>query len=339
MEHFMPVRIAISGFGRIGRNVLRALVEAGRKDLEVVAINDLFSAKDNAHLLRHDSVHGRFPGQVKVEGESIDVGSGPIKVLSERDPKKLPWKALGIDIVMECTGIFTDRDKAAAHLEAGAKRVLVSAPSKGADITIVYGVNHDKLKAEHKVVSNASCTTNCLAPVAKVLNDLVGIKSGFMTTIHAYTNDQNVLDQAHKDMRRARAAAVNLIPTSTGAAAAVGLVLPELKGKLDGTAIRVPTPNVSVVDLKFIPGRETAVEEINKVMEQAAKQQLKGILAVTAEPLVSIDFNHDPASATFDLTQTQIVDGRLVRVLAWYDNEWGFSNRMADTAAAMGKLG
>jgi glyceraldehyde 3-phosphate dehydrogenase len=339
MEHFMPVRIAISGFGRIGRNVLRALVEARRKDLEVVAINDLFSAKDNAHLLRHDSVHGRFPGAIKVDGESIDVGSGPIKVLSERDPRKLPWKALDIDIVMECTGIFTDRDKAAAHLEAGAKRVLVSAPSKGADITVVYGVNHDKLKGEHKVVSNASCTTNCLAPVAKVLNDLVGIKSGFMTTIHAYTNDQNVLDQAHKDMRRARAAAVNMIPTSTGAAAAVGLVLPELKGKLDGTAIRVPTPNVSVVDLKFIPGRETSVDEVNKSMEHASRQQLKGILDVTAEPLVSIDFNHNPASATFDLTQTQIVDGRLVRVLAWYDNEWGFSNRMADTAAAMGKLG
>jgi glyceraldehyde 3-phosphate dehydrogenase len=335
----MPVRIAISGFGRIGRNVLRALVENGRKDLEVIAINDLFSAKDNAHLLRYDSVHGRFPGEVKVEGDSIDVGRGPIKVLAERDPKKLPWKALDIDIVMECTGIFTDRDKAAAHLEAGAKRVLVSAPSKGADLTVVYGVNHDKLKPEHKVVSNASCTTNCLAPVAKVLNDLVGIKSGFMTTIHAYTNDQNVLDQAHKDMRRARAAALNMIPTSTGAASAVGLVLPELKGKLDGTAIRVPTPNVSVVDLKMIPGRETSVDEVNKAMEQAAKQQLKGILAVTAEPLVSSDFNHNPASATFDLTQTQIVDGRLVRVLAWYDNEWGFSNRMGDTAVAMGKLG
>ena len=335
----MAVRIAISGFGRIGRNVLRALVEARRKDLQVIAINDLFSAKDNAHLLKYDSVHGRFPGEIKVEGDSIDVGSGPIKVLSERDPKKLPWKALEIDIVMECTGIFTDRDKAAAHLEAGAKRVLVSAPSKGADLTVVYGVNHDKLKPEHKVVSNASCTTNCLAPVAKVLHDLVGIKSGFMTTIHAYTNDQNVLDQAHKDMRRARAAAINMIPTSTGAAAAVGLVLPELKGKLDGTAIRVPTPNVSVVDLKFIPGRETSVEEVNKAMEHAAKQQLKGILDVTNEPLVSIDFNHNPASATFDLTQTQIVDGRLVRVMAWYDNEWGFSNRMADTAAAMGKLG
>jgi len=275
---------------------------------------------------------------VKVDGDSIDVGTGPIKVLAERDPKKLPWKALQIELVMECTGIFTDRDKAAAHLEAGAKRVLVSAPAKGADLTVVYGVNHDKLTRDHKVVSNASCTTNCLAPVAKVLHELVGIKSGFMTTIHAYTNDQNVLDVAHKDMRRARAAAVNLIPTSTGAAAAVGLVLPELKGKLDGTAIRVPTPNVSVVDLKFIPGRETAVEEINKAMEHASRQELKGILAVNNEPLVSIDFNHNPHSSTFDLTQTQIVDGKLVRVLAWYDNEWGFSNRMADTAAAMGKL-
>ena len=335
----MAVRIAISGFGRIGRNILRAIAEAGRKDLQVIAINDLFSAKDNAHLLRFDSVHGRFPGNVKVEGESIDVGFGPIKVLAERDPKKLPWKSLGIDIVMECTGIFTDKEKVAAHLEAGAKRVLVSAPSKGADLTVVYGVNHDKLKAEHKIVSNASCTTNCLAPVAQVLHDLVGIKSGYMTTIHAYTNDQHVLDQAHKDMRRARAAAINIIPTSTGAAAAVGLVLPELKGKLDGTAIRVPVPNVSVVDLKIIPGRETTVEEINKAMEQASQQHLKGILGVTKEPLVSVDFNHNPNSSTFDLTQTQIVDGRLVRVLSWYDNEWGFSNRMADTAVAMGKLG
>ncbi len=334
----MAVRIAISGFGRIGRNILRAIVEANRKDVEIIAINDLFSAKDNAHLLRYDSVHGRFPGEVTVAGDSIDVGSGPIKVLAERDPKKLPWKSLNIDVVMECTGIFTDRDKAAAHLEAGAKRVLVSAPAKGADLTVVYGVNHDKLTRDHKVVSNASCTTNCLAPVAKVLNDLVGIKSGFMTTIHAYTNDQNVLDQAHKDMRRARAAALNLIPTSTGAAAAVGLVLPELKGKLDGTAIRVPTPNVSVVDLKFIPGRETAIDEINTAMHHAAKQELKGILAVSDAPLVSIDFNHNPHSSTFDLTQTQIVDGKLVRVLAWYDNEWGFSNRMADTAVAMGKL-
>jgi glyceraldehyde 3-phosphate dehydrogenase len=334
----MPIKIAISGFGRIGRNVLRAIAEAKRKDVTVVAINDLVSAKDNAHLFKYDSVHGRFPGEVKVDGDILDVGMGPIKVLAERDPKKLPWKDLGIDIVMECTGIFTDKEKAAAHLEAGAKRVLVSAPSKGADLTVVYGVNHDKLKAEHKVVSNASCTTNCLAPVAKVLNDLVGIKSGFMTTIHAYTNDQNVLDQAHKDIRRSRAAALNMIPTSTGAATAVGLVLPELKGKLDGTSIRVPTPNVSVVDLKFIPGRETTVEEINKAMQAASKQQLKGILGVTDEQLVSVDFNHNPNSATFDLTGTQIVDGKLVRVLAWYDNEWGFSNRMADTAVAMGKL-
>ena len=334
----MTLKIAISGFGRIGRNVLRAIAEAKRKDVTVVAINDLVSAKDNAHFFKYDSVHGCFPGEVKVDGDILDVGMGPIKVLAERDPKKLPWKDLGIDIVMECTGIFTDRDKAAAHLEAGAKRVLVSAPSKGADLTVVYGVNHDKLTAEHKVVSNASCTTNCLAPVAKVLNDLVGIKSGFMITIHAYTNDQNVLDQAHKDLRRARAAALNMIPTSTGAASAVGLVLPELKGKLDGTAIRVPTPNVSVVDLCFIPGRETTVEEINKAMQAASKAQLKGILGVTDEPLVSIDFNHNPASSTFDLTGTQIVDGKLVRVLAWYDNEWGFSNRMADTAVAMGKL-
>ncbi len=334
----MATRIAISGFGRIGRNVLRAMVEAGRRDLEVVAINDLVSAKDNAHLFKYDSVHGRFPGTVKVEGDTIDVGTGPIKVLAERDPRKLPWKELDIDIVMECTGIFTDREKAAQHLEAGAKRVLVSAPAKGADLTVVYGVNHDKLTADHKIVSNASCTTNCMAPVAKVINDLCGIKSGFMTTIHAYTNDQNVLDQAHKDIRRARAAAINMIPTSTGAAAAVGLVLPELKGKLDGTAIRVPVPNVSVVDLKFIPGRETSVQEINKAMEHAAAQELKGVLGVTNEPLVSVDFNHNPMSSTFDLTQTQIVDGSLVRVLSWYDNEWGFSNRMADTALAMAKL-
>jgi glyceraldehyde 3-phosphate dehydrogenase len=334
----MAVKVAISGFGRIGRNVLRAIAEAKRKDLQVVAINDLVSAKDNAHLFKYDSVHGRFPGTVKVEGDTLDVGMGPIRVLAERDPRKLPWKDLGIDIVMECTGIFTDRDKAAAHLEAGAKRVLVSAPSKGADLTVVYGVNHDKLKADHKVVSNASCTTNCLAPVAKVLNGLCGIKSGFMTTIHAYTNDQNILDQAHKDMRRARAAALSMIPTSTGAAAAVGLVLPELKGKLDGTAIRVPTPNVSVVDLKIIPGRETSVDEINKAMERAAAQELKGVLAVTNEQVVSIDFNHDPASSTFDLTGTQIVDGGLVRVLSWYDNEWGFSNRLSDTALAMAKL-
>jgi glyceraldehyde 3-phosphate dehydrogenase len=334
----MATRLAISGFGRIGRNVLRAIVEAQRTDLEIVAINDLFSAKDNAHLLRYDSVHGRFPGSVEVSETAIDVGRGPIKVLAERDPRKLPWAALGIDIVLECTGVFTDRERAAAHLEAGAKRVLVSAPSKGADLTVVCGVNEDKLTADHKVVSNASCTTNCLAPVAMVLNELVGIRSGFMTTIHAYTNDQNVLDQAHKDMHRARAAAINIIPTSTGAASAVGLVLPELKGKLDGTAIRVPVPNVSAVDLKVTPGRKTTVAEINAAMEKAASQRLKGILGVSKEPLVSTDFNHNPHSATFDATQTQIVAGELVRVLAWYDNEWGFSNRMADTAAAMGRL-
>ena len=334
----MPVRVAISGFGRIGRNILRAIVEAQRKDLEIVAINDLFSAKEHAHLLRYDSVHGRFPGVVEVHDSAIDVGREPIKVLSERDPRRLPWRSLNVDVVMECTGIFTDRDKAAVHLEAGAKRVLVSAPSKGADLTVVYGVNDDRLTADHKVVSNASCTTNCLAPVAKVLNELVGIKCGFMTTIHAYTNDQQVLDQAHKDMRRARGAAINIIPTSTGAAAAVGLVLPELAGKLDGTAIRVPVPNVSVVDLKILPGRKTSVAEINTAMENASRQRLKGILGVSKEPLVSIDFNHDPHSATFDATQTQIVADELVRVLAWYDNEWGFSNRMADTAVAMGRL-
>jgi glyceraldehyde 3-phosphate dehydrogenase len=334
----MAVRVAISGFGRIGRNILRAIVEQQRTDIEIVAINDLISAKDNAHLLRYDSVHGRFPGTIVVEEQAIDVGRGPIKVLAEREPRKLPWGALGIDVVMECTGIFTDRDRAAAHLEAGAKRVLVSAPSKGADLTVVYGVNEERLSAEHKVVSNASCTTNCLAPVAKVLHELVGIRSGFMTTIHAYTNDQHVLDQAHKDMRRARAAALNMIPTSTGAATAVGLVLPELKGKLDGTAIRVPVPNVSVVDLKITPGRTTSVAEINAAMEQASRQRLKGILGITKEPLVSSDFNHNAYSATFDATQTQIVAGELVRVLAWYDNEWGFSNRMADTAAAMGRL-
>ncbi len=335
----MAVKVAISGFGRIGRNVLRALAESKRTDIRVLAINDLVSAADNAHLLKYDSVHGRFPGEVKVDGDTIDVGLGaPIKVLSEKDPKKLPWKELDVDIVMECTGIFTEKAKAAVHLEAGAKRVLVSAPSKGADITVVYGVNHDRLTAEHKVVSNASCTTNCLAPVAKVLNDLCGIKSGFMTTIHAYTNDQRILDQAHKDRRRARAAGLSMIPTSTGAATAVGLVLPELKGKLDGTSIRVPVANVSIVDLKFVPGRETTVAEINTAMERASTQQLKGILAVTREELVSTDFNHSPASSTFDLTQTQMVDGALARVLSWYDNEWGFSNRMLDVAVAMGKL-
>jgi glyceraldehyde 3-phosphate dehydrogenase len=334
----MTVKVAINGFGRIGRNVLRAIVEAKRRDLDIVAINDLVPAKDCAHLFKHDSVHGPFPGTVKLEGDTLDVGTGPIKMLAERDPKKLPWKSLGIDIVMECTGIFTDREKAAQHLEAGAKRVLVSAPSKGADITVVYGVNNDKLTAEHKVVSNASCTTNCLAPVAKVLNDLVGIQSGYMTTIHAYTNDQNVLDQGHKDIRRARAAALNIIPTSTGAAAAVGLVLPELKGKLDGTSLRVPVPNVSVVDLNVIPARETTVEEINKAMQHAASQELKGVLGVTDEPLVSSDFNHNPASSIFDSSLTRVSDGTLVKVSSWYDNEWGFSNRMLDVALAFANV-
>ena len=335
----MSVKVAISGFGRIGRNILRAIAESKRDDLQIVAINDLGSAKDNAHLFKYDSVHGTYHGKVAVDGDQMDVGlSAPIRVLAERDPSKLPWGDMGVDIVMECTGIFTDKDKASAHLDAGAKRVLVSAPASGADLTVVYGVNHDKLTGDHKVVSNASCTTNCLAPVAKVINDLCGLEQGFMTTIHAYTSDQRLQDQAHKDMRRARAAALSMIPTSTGAAKAVGLVLPELNGRLDGTAIRVPTPNVSVVDLKFLPGRETSVDELNEAMKKAADQSLKGVLSVTDEPLVSIDFNHSPYSSNFDLTQTQIVDGKLVRVLSWYDNEWGFSNRMSDTAIAMAKL-
>ena len=335
----MAVKVAISGFGRIGRNILRAIAEAKRNELQVVAINDLGSAKDNAHLFKYDSVHSPYHGTVAVEGDQMDVAlSQPIRVLAERDPSKLPWGDMGIDIVMECTGIFTDKDKASAHLDAGAKRVLVSAPASGADLTVVYGVNHDKLTGDHRVVSNASCTTNCLAPVAKVVHDLCGLEQGFMTTIHAYTSDQRLQDQAHKDMRRARAAALSMIPTSTGAAKAVGLVLPELNGKLDGTAIRVPTPNVSVVDLKFLPGRETSVEEVNEAMKQAADGSLKGVLSVTDEPLVSIDFNHSPYSSNFDLTQSQIVDGKLVRVLSWYDNEWGFSIRMSDTAIAMAKL-
>ena len=334
----MAIKIAINGFGRIGRNVLRALIENNRRELQLVAINDLGSVETNAHLFKYDSVHGRFKGDVKIEGDSMDVGHGPFKVLAEKDPTKLPWRDLGVDIVFESTGIFADKDKAAVHLTAGAKKVLVSAPSKGADLTVVYGVNHDKLEAKHEVISNASCTTNCLAPVAKVLNDLCGIQAGFMTTIHSYTNDQRILDLPHKDLHRARAAALNLIPTSTGAAAAVGLVLPELKGKLDGTSIRVPTPNVSVIDLKFIPVRQTTVEEVNAAMERAASQELKGILAVNKEPLVSSDFNHNPASSTFDLKQTTVMEGNLVRVVSWYDNEWGFSNRMADTAVAMAKL-
>jgi len=334
----MAVRVAINGFGRIGRNVLRAIYESGRKDIEVVGINDLGPVETNAHLLRFDSVHGRFPHEVKVEGDSIVIGNNKIKVTAERDPSKLPWKDLGVDIAMECTGIFTAKDKASAHLTAGAKRVLVSAPADGADMTVVYGVNHDKLTKDHLVVSNGSCTTNCLAPVAKVINDLVGIETGFMTTIHAYTGDQPTLDTMHKDLYRGRAAAVSMIPTSTGAAKAIGLVLPELKGKLDGVAIRVPTPNVSVIDLKIVAKKETTAKDINEAMKRAASQELKGILGTTDQPNVSIDFNHDPHSSTFHLDQTKVMNGTLLRVLSWYDNEWGFSNRMGDTAVAMGKL-
>lgn len=334
----MTVRVAINGFGRIGRNVLRAISEYDRKDLTVVAINDLGDVETNVHLLKYDSVHGRFPGEVKVSANSFDIGFGPIEVLAERDPSKLPWAAMNIDVVMECTGVFSDREKAALHLKAGAKKVLVSAPSKGADLTVVYGVNHERLERKHEVISNASCTTNCLAPVAKVINDLCGLSQGYMTTIHSYTNDQRILDLPHKDLRRARAAALSMIPTTTGAAKAVGLVLPELAGKLDGTAIRVPTPNVSMIDLCFIPGRETSVDDINHAMERASQQELKGVLSVVKDELVSVDFNHNPNSSNFDLTQTQIVDGRLVRVLSWYDNEWAFSCRMSDVAVAMGKL-
>jgi glyceraldehyde 3-phosphate dehydrogenase len=334
----MAVRVAINGFGRIGRNVLRAIAESGRKDIEVVGINDLGAVETNAHLLRFDSVHGRFPGTVTVDGDSISLGNGKIKVSAERDPAKLPWKALGVDIALECTGIFTAKEKAALHLTAGAKRVLVSAPAENADATIVYGVNHDKLTKEHLVVSNGSCTTNCLAPVAKVLNDTVGIETGFMTTIHAYTGDQPTLDTLHKDLYRGRAAAMSMIPTSTGAAKAIGLVLPELNGKLDGVSIRVPTPNVSVIDFKIVASRKTTKEEINEAMKRAAEQQLKGILGYTNAPNVSIDFNHDPHSSTFHMDQTKVQNGNFVRVMSWYDNEWGFSNRMADTAVAMSKL-
>jgi glyceraldehyde 3-phosphate dehydrogenase len=334
----MAVRVAINGFGRIGRNVLRAIYEAKRTDIEVVAINDLGPVETNAHLLRYDSVHGRFPGTVTVDGDSISLGHGKIKVTAHRDPNTLPWKDLGIDIALECTGIFNTKAKASAHLTAGAKRVLVSAPSDGADMTIVFGVNHDKLTKDHLVVSNGSCTTNCLAPVAKVLNDTVGIETGFMTTIHAYTGDQPTLDTLHHDLYRGRAAAMSMIPTSTGAAKAIGLVLPELQGKLDGVAIRVPTPNVSVIDLKIVASRKTEVKEINEAMKRASEQQMKGILGYTTAPNVSIDFNHDPHSSTFHMDQTKVQNGTLVRVMSWYDNEWGFSNRMSDTAVAMGKL-
>jgi glyceraldehyde 3-phosphate dehydrogenase len=334
----MTVRVAINGFGRIGRNVLRAIAEAERKDIEIIAINDLGPVETNAHLLRFDSVHGRFPGTVTVKGDTISVGNGAIKVTAIKDPTQLPWKELGVDIALECTGIFTSKEKASMHLTAGAKRVLVSAPADGVDFTVVYGVNHDKLTREHLVVSNASCTTNCLAPLAKVMNDAVGIEKGFMTTVHAYTNDQPSQDQFHKDLYRGRAAALSMIPTSTGAAKAVGLVLPELNGKLDGVSIRVPVPNVSVVDLKFVAKRNTTKDEINGAVKRAAEQQLKGILGYTDQPNVSIDFNHDPRSSIFHMDQTKVMDGTLVRVMSWYDNEWGFSNRMADTAVAMGKL-
>ena len=333
------VRVAINGFGRIGRLVLRAIVESGRRDIEIVAVNDLGPVETNAHLLRYDSVHGRFPAAVTVDGDIMTAAGHKIKVTAVKEPAKLPHKELGVDIALECTGIFTARDKAALHLEAGAKRVLVSAPAEGADITVVYGVNHDKLTKDHIIVSNASCTTNCLVPVAKVLNDLVGIEKGMMTTIHSYTNDQPSLDQMHKDLYRGRAAALSIIPTSTGAAKAVGLVLPELKGKLDGVSVRVPTPNVSLVDLKFLAKRNTSAEEINQAMiAAAASGPLKGILEVVHDKLVSVDFNHQPASSSFALDQTKVMDGNFVSLMTWYDNEWGFSNRMGDTAVAMGKL-
>ena len=335
----MTVRVAINGFGRIGRNVLRAIIESGRKDIEVVAINDLGPVETNAHLFRFDSVHGPFRGKVTVEGDTINVGRGPIKVTAIRNPAELPHKALNVDVALECTGIFTKRDAAAQHLQAGAKRVLVSAPCDGADLTVVYGVNHQTLTKDHVVVSNASCTTNCLAPLVRVLHDTVGIDKGYMTTVHAYTGDQPTLDTMHKDLYRARAAAMSIIPTSTGAAKAIGLVIPELKGRLDGISIRVPCPNVSVVDFKFVAKRKTTVEKINAAIIKASKRgPLKGILSYTDQPNVSIDFNHNPASSTFALDQTKVLDDKFVSVLSWYDNEWGFSNRMSDTAVAMAAL-
>ncbi len=334
----MTIKVAINGFGRIGRLVLRAIIESGRKDIDIVAVNDLGPVETNAHLLRYDSVHGRFPMEVKVDGDRMIIGHHKIKVTAIKDPGQLPHRELGVDIAMECTGIFTSKDKASAHLTAGAKRVLISAPADGVEMTVVYGVNHAKLTKDHIIVSNASCTTNCLAPMAMVLNNTVGIEKGFMTTVHSYTNDQPSLDQIHKDLYRARAAALSMIPTSTGAAKAVGLVLPELKGKLDGVAIRVPTPNVSVVDLKIVAKRATSVEEVNNAMKTAAAGELKGVLDIVDAPLVSMDFNHNPASSSFALDQTKVLDGTLVRVMSWYDNEWGFANRMSDTAVAMGKL-
>ncbi|WDR01174.1 type I glyceraldehyde-3-phosphate dehydrogenase [Devosia algicola] len=333
----MAIRVAINGFGRIGRNVLRAIIESGRTDIEVVAINDLGPVETNAHLFRFDSVHGRFNGTVTVDGDTIDVGRGPIKVTAVRDPAELPHADMGIDIALECTGIFTSKEKASAHLKAGAKKVLISAPGDGADLTVVYGINHHKLAKEHIVVSNASCTTNCLAPLAYVLNETVGIERGMMTTVHSYTGDQPTLDTMHKDLYRGRAAAMSQIPTSTGAAKAIGLVLPELKGKLDGVSIRVPTPNVSLVDFKFIAKRDTTADEINQIIRKYADGKLKNILGYTTQPNVSIDFNHDPHSSTVALDQTKVMDGNFIAVLSWYDNEWGFSNRMADTAVALGK--
>jgi glyceraldehyde 3-phosphate dehydrogenase len=335
----MAINVAINGFGRIGRLVLRGIIESGRKDINVVAINDLGSIEDNAHMLRYDSIHGPLNARVEATKTGIRVNGKTIKVISERDPAALPWDKFNVDVAMECTGLFTSHETASKHIEAGAKRVLVSAPASGADLTVVYGVNHTKLRKSHKVVSNASCTTNCLAPVAQVLDKNFGIARGYMTTVHAFTGDQRTVDTLHSDPRRARAASLSMIPTSTGAAKAVGLVLPHLAGKLDGTAVRVPTPNVSMIDLVFEAKKKTTVEAVNAAMTKAAKGALKGVLGICDEPLVSIDFNHNPASSTFDVTQTQIVDGKLVRVLSWYDNEWGFANRMSDTAVAMGKLG
>ncbi len=335
----MAIRVAINGFGRIGRLVMRAAFEHKNADIEVVGINDLGSVATNAHLLKYDSVHGRFSGEVTTGDNWMDAGRGKIRVSAERDPAKLPWRELGVDIALECTGIFTKREAAAKHLEAGAKKVIISAPADGADMTIVMGVNHEELTAEHKVISNASCTTNCLAPVAYVLHQGIGIERGYMTTIHAYTGDQSLQDTLHSDPRRARAAALSLIPTSTGAAKAVGLVLPALKGKLDGTAIRVPTPNVSLIDFKFDAARETTIDEVNELMEKAAaSNRLRGILGINKAPTVSVDFNHDPHSSTFDVTQTQVLDKTFVRVMSWYDNEWGFSNRMVEVAAHFGAL-
>jgi glyceraldehyde 3-phosphate dehydrogenase len=334
----MVTKVAINGFGRIGRLALRAIIESKRKDIEVVAINDLGTPDFNAHLLQYDSIHGQFPYKVKSSKTSINAGLGPIKIFSERNPEDLPWNKLNVDVVMECTGIFTDKAKASQHIKAGAKRVLISAPSKDADITVVYGVNHKKIRKSHTVISNASCTTNCLAPVAMVLDKLCGINQGYMTTVHAFTGDQAILDTLHSDKRRARSASQSIIPTSTGAAKAVGLVLPKLAGKLDGTAVRVPTPNVSMIDLVFNAKKKVTVEEINKAMIKISSGSLKGVLNISDEPLVSIDYNHNPASSTFDLTQTEVIGGKLGRVLSWYDNEWGFANRMSDTASVIGKL-